>query len=313
MKREIKSTAHIGHCAEFLTQNSCVLDIETDSRYWRTSHFNNVRLADTEKEIIWIPEKESDEYDLLITLAESLSQYSHIVTFSGTGFDLPHLRKKYSAYRLSDPLQDKRHDDLFLMLRKYNALLPLARHRLNDYVSLFKESRAPDDDAQKALFITRILSLTCLTEGRFDVQITDSDFPETDIFKERTRDLPSYGTVLSLLLTPDLPISFRVRCSDGPFELDSDPESGTLLLRIRSDDGSFYMYHSDFENYDYLPGEGCAVHKSLTAYVASDRKAKASRDNCYTRIPCGTLLQGNEKTLKKYTEKTVAYLLGGPS
>ena len=136
MKREIKSTAHIGHCAEFLTQNSCVLDIETDSRYWRTSHFNNVRLADTEKEIIWIPEKESDEYDLLITLAESLSQYSHIVTFSGTGFDLPHLRKKYSAYRLSDPLQDKRHDDLFLMLRKYNALLPLARHRLNDYVSL---------------------------------------------------------------------------------------------------------------------------------------------------------------------------------
>ena len=284
MKREIKSTAHIGHHAEFLTQNSCVLDIETDSRYWRTSHFNNVRLADTEKEIIGIPKKESDEYDLLITLAESLSQYSHIVTFGGTGFDLPHLRKKYSAYRLSDPLQDKRHDDLFLMLRKYNALLPLARHRLNDYVSLFKESRVPDDDAQKALFITRILSLTCLTEGRFDVQITDSDFPETDIFKERTRDLPSYGTVLSL-----------------------------LLLRIRSDDGSFYMYHSDFENYDYLPGEGCAVHKSLTAYVASDRKAKASRDNCYTRIPCGTLLQGNEKTLKKYTEKTVAYLLGGPS
>ena len=202
MKREIKSTAHIGHCAEFLTQNSCVLDIETDSRYWRTSHFNNVRywrtshfnnvrLADTEKEIIWTPEKESDEYDLLITLAESLSQYSHIVTFNGTGFDLPHLKNKYSAYRLSDPLQDKRHDDLFLMLRKYNALLPLARHRLSDYVSLFKESRIPDDDAQKELFISQILNLTCLTEGRFDVQITDSDFPETDIFKERTRDLPS--------------------------------------------------------------------------------------------------------------------------
>ena len=313
MKREIKSTAHIGHCAEFLTQNSCVLDIETDSRYWRTSHFNNVRLADTEKEIIWIPEKESDEYDLLIALAESPSQYSHIVTFNGTGFDLPHLRNKYSAYRLSDPLQDKCHDDLFLMLRKYNALLPLARHRLSDYVSLFKESRIPDDDAQKELFISQILNLACLPAGNFSVRTTDSSCRKTDIVREETRNLPSDGTVLSLLLTPDLPISFRVRCSDDPFELDSDPESGTLLLRIRSDDGSFYMYHSDFENYDYLPGEGCAVHKSLTAYVASDRKAKASRDNCYTRIPCGTLLQGNEKTLKKYTEKTVAYLLGGPS
>ena len=313
MKREIKSTAHIGHSAEFLTGNSCVLDIETDSRYWRTSHFKNVRLADTEKEIIWIPEKESDEYDLLIVLAESLSQYSHIVTFNGTGFDLPHLRKKYSAYRLSDPLQDKHHDDLFLILRKYNALLPLARHRLNDYVSLFKDSRVPDDDAQKELFISQILSLTCLTEGKYDVQIADSAFPETDIFKEETRNRFSCGTVLSLLLTPDLPISFRIHCSEGPFELDSDPESGTLLLRIRSDGVSFYMYHSDFENYDFLPGEGCAVHKSLTAYVASDRKLKASRDNCYTRIPCGTLLQGSEKTLKKYTEKTVAYLLGSPS
>ena len=313
MKREIKSTAHIEHHTAFLTQSSCLLDIETDSRYWRTSHFKNVRLADTEKEIIWVPEKESDEYDLLIALTESLSQYSHIVTFNGTGFDLPHLRKKYRAYRLSDPLQDKRHDDLFLMLRKYNALLPLARHRLVDYVSLFKESHVPDDDVQKELFISQILNLACLPEGNFRVKTADSACRNTDIFKEETLNLPSDGTVLSLLLTPDLPVSFHVHCSDGPFELDSDPESGTLLLRIRSCDGSFYIYHSDFENYDYLPGEGCAVHKSLTAYVASDRKVKASRDNCYTRIPCGTLLQGNEKTLKKYTEKTVAYLMSGPS
>ena len=235
------------------------------------------------------------------------------MTFNGTGFDVPHLRKKYSAYRLSDPLQDKSHDDLFLIIRKYNALLPLARHRLNDYVSLFKESCVPDDDAQKELFISRILNLTCLAEGNFDVRITDSSCPETDFSKERTRELPSDVSVLSLILTPGLPISFRVHCSDGPFELDSDPISGTLELRIRSDGGSFYMYHSDFENYDYLPGEGFAVHRSLTSYVASDRKVKATRDNCYTRIPCGTLLQGNEKTLKKYTEKTVAYLMSGPS
>ncbi len=312
MKREIKSTAHIGHGA-FLARSSCVLDIETDSRFWRTSRFKNVRLADTEKEFIWVPEKESDEYDLLIALEELLSQYSHVLTFNGTGFDLPHLKKKYSAYRLSDPFRNMRHDDIFLMLRKYNPLLPLARHRLNDYVVLFKDDHVPEEDAQKELFISQIFNLVCLTEGNFDVRITDFVCPETDSFKEGTRDLLSDGAVLSLLLTPNLPIPFRVHCSDGPFELDSDPTSGILKLRIRSDGDFFYMYHSDFENYDYLPGEGCAVHKSLTAYVASDRKEKATRDNCYTLIPCRTLLHGNKETLKKYAEKVIEYLLTGPS
>ena len=59
MIKKIKSTEHIAHAAH-LSKSSCVLDIDTDSRYWRTSHFRNVRLADTEKEMIWIPEKESD-------------------------------------------------------------------------------------------------------------------------------------------------------------------------------------------------------------------------------------------------------------
>ena len=308
MIKEIKSTADTGHAA-FLTQSSCILDIETDSRFWRTSHFKNVRLADTEKEIIWIPEKESDEYDLLIALAESLSQYDLVLTFNGTGFDLPHLRKKYSAYRLSDPFQDMRHEDLFLILKKYNAILPLTRHRLTDYVTLFDEHHVPDGDAQKALFISQLLNLSCLTEGKYTVRIPDSVCPTTEKAGSQDPDL----TCTALLLTPELPVSFRVSCSDGPFDLDSDPDSGTLLLRVRSLGDSFLMYHSDYENYDYLPAEGCAVHKSLTAYVASDRKVKASRDNCYTCIPCGTLLHGNEKILKKYTEKTIAYLMNGPS
>ena len=356
MIREIKSTAHIKH-ADFLTESSCVLDIETDSRFWRTSHFKNVRLADTKRELIWIPEKESDEYDLLIDLAESLSSYSSVLTFNGTGFDIPHLRKKYSAYRLSDPFQDMRHEDLFLILRKYSALLPMARHRLNDYMSLMKDSRIPEGDAQKALFISGILNLSCLTAGEFSARIcnsaglsdsgfsspdrnsacssdsdfsahicnsadhTDTDFadrasellrPEKEDQKEERENIP-FDETLTLLLTPALPVFFRVSCTDGPFELHSNPDSGTLELRIQSDGGFFRMYHSDYANYDYLPGEGCAVHRSLTAYVASDRKIKASRENCYTLVPCKSILQGNEKTLIKYSRKAVEYLLARPS
>ena len=321
MIKKIKSTEHIAHAAH-LSKSSCVLDIETDSRYWRTSHFRNVRLADTEKEMIWIPEKESDEYDLLLDLAESLSRYSLVLTFNGTGFDIPHLRKKYSAYRLSDPFRDIRHDDLFLMLRKYNSLLPVARHRLNDYVTLFTDGSIPEGDAQKELFISRILNLDCLKEGKFGAQIRRSSCPEAEMYKEEGPAIPHSKKApredamkysLSIILTPALPLSFSIHCKDGPFELDSDPDAGTLKLRIRSCGGSFYMYHSDFENYDFLPGEGCAVHKSLTAYVASDRKVKASRENCYTLIPCGAILQGNEKTLIKYSKSAIEYLLSKQS
>lgn len=325
MITEIKSTEHIDH-ASFLTKSTCVLDIETDSRFWRTSHFKNVRLADTGKEIIRIPEKESDEYDLLLSLAESLSDFSSVLTFNGTGFDIPHLRKKYSAYRLADPFRDMRHDDLLRMLRKYNPLLPVERHRLNDYVSLFNDSCVPEGDAQKALLISQILNLSCLTDGNFSAQIPDPACPEKASFTEQTPDCScpgmhtseersktAFGETLSLLLTPALPLPFRIHCADGPFELASDPRSGMLSLRIRMIGDSFYLYHSDYENYDYLPGEGYAVHRSLTAYVASDRKCKASRENCYTLVPRQTLLQGSEKALKKYCRSAIDFLLSKSS
>ena len=319
MIQEIKNTSHIAHAAS-LGQKSCVLDIETDTRYYRTSHFKNVRLADTARELIWTPEKESDEYDLLIALSESLSPYDTVLTFSGTGFDIPHLGRKYHAYRLSDPLLSMRHGDLYYMLREYNALLPSRRHRLTDYLSLFDECGSLEGDAQKALFISQIMNLSCLKEGKFHAEILEFSSPETDSLKADSGDPakadsgdpPSEG-VLSVLLLPDLPISFRTSCSDGPFHLEPGPEIGTLLLRIQTSGGSFQMFHSDFENYDYLPDEGYAVHRSLTAYVASDRKRKASRDNCYTPVPCGTILNGDEKTLVKFSRSAIEFLLTKPS
>ena len=125
---------------------AAVLDILTSTRYYRTSLLTEVRLItipgehEAPDETVWTLEKESDDFDILMELAKALRDIRLIITFNGTGFDIPHLTKKYAAYRLPNPLEGKHFLDLLKKLRQFDALFPLSSHRLADYMSLFPEN-----------------------------------------------------------------------------------------------------------------------------------------------------------------------------
>ena len=88
--------------ASVFKESWCLVDIETEGRFWRTSRLLAARVityGSPLEEYEWIAERESDEYDILSELAQVLMRSSCIMTFNGDSFDLPHLRKKYQAYR----------------------------------------------------------------------------------------------------------------------------------------------------------------------------------------------------------------------
>ena len=202
---------------------AAVLDIQTSTRYYRTSLLTEVRLITVlpdntaPSETVWTLEKESDDFDILVELAGALRDVRLIITFNGTGFDIPHLTKKYAAYRLPNPFEGKHFLDLLKKLRQFDALFPLSSHRLADYMSLFPENevRTAPSDAEKELLLTSLLPLEGFLAGNFTLTSTRTG---------------GEAAIFELLPTDPLPVSLRAE--DGPFALTLEGGRACLSARL---------------------------------------------------------------------------------
>lgn len=277
----------------------CLVDIETEGRFWRTSRLLAARAitygGSPLEEHEWISERESDEYDILSELSKILLRSSCIMTFNGNSFDLPHLRKKYQAYRAQDPTKGKETLDLMRTLMPYRFMFRLKSYHLADYLSLFDEKYVIRNDAEGALLVSSLLELSCLftlPDISVAAGIQDKDGTAEKIFWTEWK-MPEE-------------IQVGVDIIDEVFHLAAS--GGDVRLEVVCDGSRLRKYYTDYENYDYLLAEGYAAHRSLTAYVAADRKEKAVRTNCFTRIPIAAVFPDRPERLKKYIQSVLDYL-----
>ena len=278
-----------------LKDGTAILDITTDGRYWRTSRLlgaDLIRIStaqDIPVLISWISEKEQDEYDILTQLFKEIENSSVIITYNGTAFDVPHLTRKAQAYALFSPFSGKEFRDLFIEYKPLAILLGLPSRRLEDFSERLPSASFLRNDAE------RLLAVTC-----FDSFISFFRGSYRFVSAALERDVIIY----SLSLRENVP--FRVSLPDGPFYIIL--EGGLAKLSVRIIGGKLRRYYTNIKDYDYLPAEGCAIHKSMSAFVEKNRKEKAVRTNCFTLINySGKLLEDNEDTAK-YISSVLEYL-----
>ena len=279
---------------------AAVLDIQTSTRYYRTSLLTEVRLITVlpdntaPSETVWTLEKESDDFDILMELAEALRNIRLIITFNGTGFDIPHLTKKYAAYRLPNPFEGKHFLDLLKKLRQFDALFPLSSHRLADYMRLFPENevQAASSDAEKELLLTSLLPLEGFLAGNFTLASARTE-GEAAIFE----------------LLPADPLPFSLRAEDGPFALTL--EGGMACLSACLYGERLRRYYTNVSDYEFLTAEGYAVHRSVSALVGKDRKEKAVRENCFSFFRCTESFLSDEAAVRRYVVSVFAYMRSG--
>lgn len=334
------------------SDRACVLDIATEGRYWRTSRLVSVSVIyqaeDRMLEKTYLSEKEADEYDILYSLSRLLPEMTPLYTFNGTSFDLPHLARKFTAYRLPDPVTGREHVDLYLALRPLDPVLPLESHRLADYFSLLSAPGAVPggDNGTKALKAAAdrtdsILKSDTPSAPELDdaVMALETTVGGTGSTSEAyTSSVPEADdAVMALQATVllDLLDFFRGNLTAGPGEIRDDslliplkpelplPLSLSLadgpfslavspegaVLTARLFDGKLRRYYTNVEDYDYLPLEGYAVHHAVSAYVGKSRKEKAVRENCFTLVSCTEALVTNGAALQKYAASALAFLL----
>lgn len=287
--------------ASVFKESWCLVDIETEGRFWRTSRLLAARVityGSPLEEYEWIAERESDEYDILSELAQVLMRSSCIMTFNGDSFDLPHLRKKYQAYRAQDPTKGKKTLDLMRALMPYKFMFELQSYRLADYLSLFHGKYDIRNDAEGALLVSSLLELSnlfTLPDTSCEAGMLEQEGESKKIFRAKWK-------------TPDeMPIEIEI--FDEVFHLTSC--GSYVRLEITCDGSVLRRYYIDYENYDFLLAEGYAAHRSLTAYVAADRKEKAVRTNCFSLIPVSSVFPDRPDRLKKYIHSVLVYMKRG--
>ena len=287
--------------ASVFKESWCLVDIETEGRFWRTSRLLAARVityGSPLEEYEWIAERESDEYDILSELAQVLMRSSCIMTFNGDSFDLPHLRKKYQAYRAQDPTKGKKTLDLMRALMPYKFMFELQSYRLTDYLSLFHGKYDIRNDAEGALLVSSLLELSnlfTLPDTSCEAGMLEQEGESKKIFRAKWK-------------TPDeMPIEIEI--FDEVFHLTSC--GSYVRLEITCDGSVLRRYYIDYENYDFLLAEGYAAHRSLTAYVAADRKEKAVRTNCFSLIPVSSVFPDRPDRLKKYIQSVLVYMKRG--
>ncbi len=254
---------------------------------------------------LFFSEAPEDEAEILKDFYHLLSRFDTIVTFNGTTFDLPFIRKRTGILLPSLPLSPEtaamNSIDLYREAARLKNFLGLPscrqkaveqflgcsredRYSGGELISIYQEyvsGRNPDllrllllhnsEDIRGMFSLTGILAYRQLGDGRFCI---------TDLIREKEND----QNYLNIKIVPEyeFPCSIHRQTEDAFLALGQK----TAMVRFPLRHGVLKHYFSDLENYYYLPDEDTAIHKSIGEFVDPSHRKKATKKNCYIKKEC---------------------------
>lgn len=218
---------------------------------------------------LWITETKKEETALLSALFAKLSSCTALVTFGGTSFDLPFLKKKASALGLSFPLSDLSHLDLYQAIRPFQKFFGLEHMDQKSLEHLLGLVRSPEDNDLTMLpKLLPLLSFLDLKNGSFQ-----------EVLGHPVADPKAFQYQLSITLPFSLP--FPISHMYEHFYLKG--EGNQVQLLVYGFSGTLKYFFQDYKNYYYLPAEDQAIHKSVAAYMDKKNRVPAKASTCYIK------------------------------
>jgi hypothetical protein len=297
---------------DFLQPNDLFLDIETTGLSRRSSIYLIGMAAVSENMELHIrqlfAETPAQEAEVLQSFSEFLSSGNlrRVITFNGSGFDLPFLAARANTHGIPLDLEQMESFDIYKEVLKLKHILQLQNYKqktIEQFLGCGREDqysggelikvyeaygKTKDPAALRLLLLHNyedvlgmaellpILSYQAFfAESPRILHAERSDY--TDLDGERRQEL-----ILTLQPPYPLPGSRLLRhpLSDVYLALGGEQAH----MRIPLTDGQAKLYYPDHKNYYYLPAEDMAVHKSVASYVDRTHRQKATPANCYTKI-----------------------------
>ena len=285
--------------------NTLFLDIETTGFQRSSTFLTIIGLAWQEDDRIvieqWLNETGPQEEPLLLLELEGFLKRLHgelpkLIHYNGTTFDLPYLKSKYEQYHLPTSLSECESLDLYHLSKKYRGLLSLdglKQKNLEECFGLFREDtlsgqelinvyldgiRNKDrqlldayllhnkEDMEGMVFLQNLYNIDQLFEGNFEI----SEWLEQ-----------MENNCIEIKLTGDFYFYKQICISSNQIQVIFENHSVWIRVPICHIEARFF--YENYKDYYYLPGEDCAMHKSVAEYVEKDYRIKATKETCYTK------------------------------
>ncbi len=299
------------------------LDIETTGFSPKSSrlYLIGVLCRETEDTLLlkqWFIENLKDEKKALEDFADFITDFSCLLHFNGTHFDLPYLQQCMASYGLSLKLPAKSLDlyRTVLPFRKYLPGKQLNQRALEKMLGITREDLYTgkeliplyQDYIRGGCSDERLLSLL-LGHNRCDLLGLAGLLPLlaypaffSSSFSYLARDLRE--DVLLLYFHSPVRLPRDIRCKLSHAELEAADH--TLCLQLPLFRGELCYYLDNYKDYYYLTKEEICIHKDLACFVDKSVRKKATRENaCIRHTDCFIPLYGGS-ALRQFRKEYAA-------
>jgi len=296
-----------------LPADTLLFDIETTGLSADTSYLyliGAICLEDSEPTLLqWFCDEYSEEKEVLVSFRDFIKNYTNLVHYNGTGFDIPYLNKKFKRHCLSYAIDSESTLDI------YKLLLPFKKH------TVFQDFKQKTLEQAAGFTRTDTFSGGDLTDvyaaytGKYRLATLTGNSEEADALRlvmllhnhddliglfylyNKTKLADFFAGSLQpsvikleqgLLYTfdfPLLPFSISLMQNDCIFTV-TEKETDLLLPFY---DGELKFFFKDYKNYFYLKYEDTAVHASVAEWVDKEAKEKCKPATAYQK-KSGTFL-----------------------
>ena len=296
-------------------------DIETTGFAPRSSHLYMIGAARTEGDRFvlrqWLLNHPAREQELLSEFSGFIHGPAVLVHFNGQTFDIPYLKKKYSSFRMEDPLEGKESIDIYRLFTPFKKLLCLPSLRqktLEQYFGIRREDRydggelieiyrkyvAGGSEELRSLLLLHnredIANLFSLYRSRLLSDLAEGNYKIASVclsdgFDNASPRGAAADTTAGSAGTAQQFLTIRLKCGScfpRPAVFSGDcaalsVREDNAVLSVRGLQDCMKHYFPDCKNYYYLPDEDTAIHKSVGIYVDPSRRVKADRAHSYIK------------------------------
>lgn len=256
----------------------------------------------------------ADEFDeepkLLEAFFQLASRFSVLFHYNGRSFDLPYLNTKCEAFQMPFRFEAADmdiyqifHKDKHVFTKKHacpankkqKTIELLAGYQRVDkldgkeliqvYRDYHRESvlrHEQEADAFLSLLLLHnqddLAGLVSICPLIGYIQLFSGEFPRLSLKKCcLSEEVPFLFLELETPFSfPELPAGYL---PDSPARISSH----SISMKIPGKYANLKFFYPDYKNYDYLPEEDMAIHKSIAAFVDKKRRCRATPKNCYIR------------------------------
>lgn len=251
----------------------------------------------------WFADKKESEKEIIASFIEFIKNYSALINYNGTVFDIPFIIKKCELYDIPCDFSGIVNIDIYKIINPVKNLFKLDnlkqktieqfmgidrddRYSGGDLINVYLEYLATEDSSLMRLLLLHnhddilgmirilpVINYTCLLNRQYDVVSVSLEDTTT------ISGAPKKEIIIELALDSFLPKRISVA---GEFCYIT-AAAHTAKLCITAYTGELKYFYSNYKDYYYLPEEDESIHKSIAFYVDKNFRTRAKAANCYSK------------------------------